>query len=160
MNEKDAKFLEDVRRQLDHSVADLDPEIARRLAGVRSRAIEAAEDGSRISWWRWSTGFASFAVLVMIFLFGLPGQKPQVAPPDLMSLQVLSGQEPLDFFKQDLEFYQWLSEVMNNEGNSSGQYDYHNPDPDAPIRSGGAGQAQGGDLSEFGIDRISGRVQG
>jgi hypothetical protein len=160
-DERDDIFVKKVRGVLDHSIADLGDSVEGKLGRLKYHALQAdsAQGKYRLLW-----GGGSFlVVLLVLIVLNIPQQHPAPAlgGADLVTLQILSGDEPLDFFQRDIEFYEWLSEVMDHELDiSASRTDLHpGSHPDAGLSL--LRQGKGDDLStEQRADRISGRIYG
>ncbi len=125
-SEKD--FLDDIKQQLNTSVADLDGETRSRLNQIRAQALDRHAPKPRpIRTWLWA-GSAALPALVMglLIYFGLPGQRPhdlqteETPPPfelastntasvpiDSAGLGILMSEEELDMLA-DLDFLTWF----------------------------------------------------
>lgn len=114
--DKQEKFLNSIRQQLDDSEQSLSVDELRSLRLARARAIEELNKPKRL--WQPVAALATAASVVAIVI-GLQGiQTASVDPAkDIRALEVsastvedlplLSATEELEFY-ENLEFYQWL----------------------------------------------------
>jgi len=152
MNENNEKFIRDVRRLLDESVEDLDGATAARLNQARQRALEKRNRRRSRIFILGSIPAAGLALLLFL-LFRPVAPIQQVIGPDPSDLHVLTSTEPLDFYQEDMEFYEWLTEVMENEKDLSGDDRPLPADALANFIPRAAGQRPG--APGFGTDRVS-----
>lgn len=152
MNEENDRFEEKICRVLDHSLNDLDADTEYKLGRLKYRALSSAVSGkSRRP--IWGSAFMA-AALLLIVLFNLPQDRQvQLASPDFTELDILTAKESLEFYAEDIEFYQWLSELMENEPAFMGE------DPVVPANSHSQNTSGRGEnrntLAQYGVDRIS-----
>jgi negative regulator of sigma E activity len=99
----DEKFFDDLRDRLDQAADDLSPDIRRRLAQARARALETP------AWKRFiipAGGLAVAASLALIVVVGVNDwQNGDEAIPEM---DIVAGN--VDMY-EDLEFYRWLAEA-------------------------------------------------
>lgn len=157
MNDNNDKFTENIRNVLDQSLDDLDTGLKLKLSRLKYQALDSAAQKKS---WRLVWGSVPLtAVLLLIVLFNLPQPRQiQIASPDLSALNILTATESLDFYAEDIEFYEWLSEVMENEQDLPGQrtsVPVH-PDSDNPFGTGNGHNT----IAQFGTDRISWGIRG
>ncbi|MDX2493903.1 MAG: hypothetical protein QNK27_02955 [Desulfuromusa sp.] len=157
MNDKSDKFIENICSTLDHSLDGLDADAEFKLGRLKYRALDSAKQKKS---WRLVWGSVPLtAVLLLIVLFNTPqNQQMRVALPDVFELNILIAEESLDFYAEDIEFYEWLSEVMENEQELSGQRTSVpvNPDSDNSL---GTGNGQN-TIAQSGTDRVSWSIRG
>ena len=152
MNDDNNNFTKNVCRVLDQSLDDLDTVTERKLSQLKYRALDSA--AQKKSWKLvWGTVPAT-VVLLLIVLSNLPQkQQIQVASPDIIELNILTAKESLDFYAEDIEFYEWLSEVMENEPELSGQHTA------VPVNSDSGNSFSTGNrrniIAQSGTDRVS-----
>lgn len=112
MKKPDEKFISDVVDTLDRSLESLDPETLERLSRLKYRAIDTPLRGGR---WQ-KTGWIFTATAALLFLFVLsPVLNRDAGIPSVtesVDLRILTTTEPFEFYAEDVEFYQWLSELM------------------------------------------------
>ena len=150
--EKDAKLIENIRQVLDRSLDDLDPAIQSRLAQARHQAIKRPVARCP-RWLYWgSVPVAGLLLLVMLLNWPAAPIKP-IAAPVFSELNVLTAPEPLEFYQEDIEFYEWLSEVLEAEKELS-EHAAHQSDPAVAQGSASAGKSCAG-ISEPRISRLS-----
>ena len=157
MNDDNNNFTKKVCRVLDQSLEDLDAVTENNLSRLKYRALGSVAQKKR---WRpvWGA-IPAVAVLLLIVLFNLPqNQQIQVASPDIMELNILTAKESLDFYAEDIEFYEWLSEIMENELELSGQHTAVpvNSDAISPLSAG----TRRNILTQSGTYRVSGGIRG
>ena len=118
MNEQDRKFVDSAKRLLEESVADLDGATRSQLARARNRAL--AGQGEKKRWFQRPlpiTGLAASvltaAALVLFVMFG-PLRQDKVDETLVADLGLLTSEESLEFF-EEIEFYQWLSTVEEED---------------------------------------------
>ncbi|MCF6267848.1 MAG: hypothetical protein L3J57_15085 [Desulfuromusa sp.] len=162
MNDDNDKFTENVRSVLNQSLADLDTDTEFKLGRLKYRALDSAKQKKKGKF-VWGAVPAA-VVLSLVLLFNLPqNQQIHVASPDVFVLSILTAEEPLDFFAEDIEFYEWLSEVMEDESELSGQ---HTAVPDIPVSDNplSTGNRQTGNrqriIAQSGADRVSWSIRG
>ncbi|OEU71354.1 MAG: hypothetical protein BA864_12145 [Desulfuromonadales bacterium C00003093] len=154
MSQKDAKLIENIRQVLDQSVEKLDSVTASRLTQARSQALESRQK-KRFPLLYWGS-LPAAGLLLLVLLFSWPGTTiPPVAVPEINELSILTSADPLDFYQEDIEFYEWLSEVIEAEKKLSD----HSRAVPAVIagRFNGSGAQRAG-IAEYRIARISGVI--
>jgi hypothetical protein len=115
MNDKNDKLMDNICRVLDASVDNLDSATQMKLGQLKYRALDvSAREGSKKFYW--SAVPATLIVIFFIFLLnGTQNNQPQLLSPDFVELNLLTTGESLEFYAEDIEFYEWLSEVLENE---------------------------------------------
>ena len=117
MNQTDKKLINDICQVLDQSIADLDKETKKRLLQARLNALEqpARRFSRRLIW-----SFASGATALLILgTFLLPLSREQLSVPDgATDLALLTSSDSLELYRHDIEFYFWLSEVMDEKSDA------------------------------------------
>lgn len=106
-NDKEREFVEQVRRVLDQSAADVDGATRTRLASLRA-AAQAPRHRAMSLWWP-AAGLATAAgvgALAWTLWFNVPSTQ---GPPGLEHLDLLTAGDSLELYA-DLEFYRWLAE--------------------------------------------------
>ncbi len=159
MDERDEIFVKKVRGVLDRSIEHLGDPVDAKLRRLKYHAlqVDSAKGRYRLLW-----GGGSFlVVLVALVVLNIPQQRSVLAGADLVTLEILSSDEPLDFYQRDIEFYEWLSEVMDHELEiSAPRTDFHS-DPNAGAGLSLLRQGKGENHStEQRADRISGSIHG
>ncbi len=150
---KDDRLIEDIRQVLDQSLEDLDGATCSRLTQARHRAL-GRQVCKRFSWY-WGV-FPAAAMLVLVLLLNWPTVPLQTpAVPQLDVLNILTAAEPLEFYQEEIEFYEWLSEELKTDKELSGGTSLP-VGPVAGCRSGAAGQLVG--TAESGTARLSGII--
>jgi hypothetical protein len=113
MTDDPEKLLKNVRRVLDEQSENLDGSTLSRLNGARQKALEGRKK-RRARLWGWSLVPAAAATLMLLVL-RQPSDFMQPAGDEISDLQILISEESLDFFQEDLAFYEWIEEVMEKE---------------------------------------------
>jgi len=113
MSEDHEKMLQDVRRVLDEQNHNLDSSTLSRLNRARQRALESRKK-RRSNFWGWTLVPATATVL-MVLLLRQPADFLQPANNEISDLQILTSEESLEFFQEDMAFYEWIEEVIENE---------------------------------------------
>jgi len=157
MNNYEDKLTENICKVLDQSLEDLDPATAAKLSRLKYRALDVVEQKKKRSliW----NAIPMTVVLLLIVLFNVPQQRQvQVTAPGIAELSILTSPEPLNFYTEDIEFYEWLSDVMENELDLSGQHTAVpvNSDAISPLSAGNRRNI----LTQSGTYRVSGGIRG
>jgi len=119
MSDNNDRFNRDVRRILNESLEDLDGPTLARLNQARQRAL-AARSGRKARLVIWGSIPAAGLVVLLLLLFRSVTPIPQIAAPEISDLQIMTATESLDFYQEDMEFYEWMTEVLENEKELSG----------------------------------------
>ena len=120
MTKIDEKFEHKIRNVMDQSLDDLDTGTLAEISRLKYRAMDAAEQqSSRKPVWVIAPVLVSLLFIVLLNIPQQGGNK--LADPALTELSILTGSESLDFYEEDIEFYEWCSEVMATEANMSDQ---------------------------------------
>ena len=118
MNDNKDRFEQDARRILNQSLEELDGATLSRLNQARQRALAIrSRHTSRLLLWGSLPAGALAILLALLFWPAVP--VPQINEPDLGDLHILTATEPLDFYQDDMEFYEWLSETLETENKLS-----------------------------------------
>jgi len=146
MNEQDRKFVDSAKRLLEESVTDLDGATLSQLARARNRALAGRAEKKRglrrpLSVTGLAASVLTTAALVLLVMFG-PLRQDTVDENLVADLGLLTSEESLEFF-EEIEFYQWISTVEEDEDNLS------RVDNDRPV----TGHAGPGLLPTSGDDR-------
>ncbi len=157
MTDKERQFLENARQVLDDSVRDLDAATMSKLAQARNAALDARLQKQRrrrrmFVWGAPAVGLAA-AVLVGVMVFRGPQPSAEAYVADL---DILSGEESLEFY-EEIEFYEWLAQGVDDEEISGGGRSDAAP---VAARAGVRGRRDWGRVAELGTAGISGRVRG
>lgn len=112
----DDRLERGARRLLDESLGELDGETLERLRRSRLQALAAGEKKRRGRWLLWGVVPTLATALLLVLLWPKVGPIPNGIDPgqELPELSLLTLEEPLDFYQEEMEFYEWLSEVMDN----------------------------------------------
>lgn len=107
----DADLVRRAKEAFDRSAGDLDAATRSRLTQARHRALdELPKPGTRRGW-QWSLLPAS-AVAAAAVVMLQPGTKAPRLPPTATyaDLEILLGEEDLQMYDEEIEFYAWLEE--------------------------------------------------
>jgi len=121
MMDKERQFLENARQLLDESVHDLDGATRSKLAQARNAALESRHR-SRRRLLTWGTPAAGLAAAALVGVLVLRTPSVPIEESSVADLDILTSEESLEFY-EDIEFYEWLSEVAENENDLSGDGD-------------------------------------
>ena len=154
MMKKDDRLIENIRQVLDQSLEDLDAATQSRLTQARHLAIDRQQSRSDRGWYWGSIPAAGLLLLMLVLNWPSVPSQP-VATPELGELSILTAVEPLEFYQEEIEFYEWLSEVLETEKELS-EYSAPQSDPAAErLVSAGNQRAVG---AECGTARLSGVI--
>jgi|GEM_PF-7111165 len=111
--DRDTKFDQQVRKELDQSLENLEPAVEKQLQAGRLRALNQPEN----KWSDWfrlenlipAKSFAVVAVILMAVSLWYT-TRPQLMASKAEELEVLTITASLDMYK-DLEMLQWLAET-------------------------------------------------
>lgn len=157
MNNYEDKLTEKICKVLDQSLEDLDPATTAKLSRLKYQALHPAGQKKKRSL-IWSAVPVT-VVLLLIVLFNVPEQRQaQMPAPGLAELGLLTSPESLDFYAEDIEFYEWLSEVMEDELELSGQHTAvpANSAATSPLSTGNRRSI----FTQHGTYRVSGGIRG
>ena len=124
MNDRRPEWVEQSRRLLDESAANLDAATLSRLNRGRQAAL-AARAGAPRRWVPWSGGLALAAVLTLAVAMVwprhtltpvLPQTPPAVADSDADADVDLLGADDSTDIAQDMGFYAWLDAQEHQDG--------------------------------------------
>jgi len=118
MMQKDDRLIENIRQQLDQSLGSLDESTLSKLKQARYQAVERQQRKRSHWFFYWgSVPAAGLLLLAMVLNW------PMVTHPDpelgFDQLSILTATEPLEFYQEEIEFYEWLSDVLETEGDLS-----------------------------------------
>ena len=113
MSDNDDKLISRIVQVLDQSLEEVDASTLKSLSRLKYQAMDSAVGKRKRRVLGWS--FAATAVALSVGLFFTPSDQLQQIPRSSSAeLGILTATEPLEFFTEDVEFYEWLSEVMEN----------------------------------------------
>jgi hypothetical protein len=143
-----------IREVLDESLGDIDTRTMARLKQARQGALTRRNQRPiYYPWLRW--GLVPATILVMILVMNPWEIEQPESQIDVADLALFSEADNIDFFAEELEFYQWLLEIDENEKKD---HSLHRPDV-----SDGRGPSlvcgTGGSIAGAGTNRVSGLVQ-
>lgn len=158
MNNPEDKFTENICKVLDRSLDDLDSDTLTKIGQLKYRALDSAQrNKSRKLFWS-AIPATCVAILLVFLLNGLQQEPLRTVPTDFTALNILTAGDSLEFYTEDIEFYEWLSEVLENEPEINDQHsDLFNTS--GPGIAMGTGEERRS-ASQFGVDRISRGVRG
>ena len=108
--DKEQQFVNNLRKNLDHSLDELDAVTLARLKAARLTALESRD---RPAIWQNKMVMASAMSIFLVAGIWLI-QNPVVQDLPVEDLQMLTAGEDLDLYRE-LEFYQWL-EYQHEQG--------------------------------------------
>jgi hypothetical protein len=114
MMKKDDRLIENIRQVLDQSLEELDAATQSQLTQARHQAL-ARQQQKKLPFWIWGSAPVAALLLLVIVLSWPTAPLAPVAAPVFDELSILSATEPLEFYQEDIEFYEWLSEVLETE---------------------------------------------
>ena len=157
MNDRNDKFNNNICRLLDQSVDNLDADTEFKIGRLKYRALSAAvPKRSR----RPILGSVFMAAsLLFIVLFNVPQNRQiQMVSPSFTEFDILTAKESLEFYAEDIEFYEWLSEIMEDDPAFMGE---HPPLPNHTDSELTSGRGKGrNNLAKSGTDRVSRGIRG
>lgn len=136
MMENDDRLTENICQVLDRSLDDLDAVTKSRLTQARYRAMSRPQRKSRVLYWG-SVPAAGLLLLVLLLNWPTTPMQPE-SIPGFDELSILTAAEPLEFYQEEIEFYEWLSEVLEAE-NELSEHAAPQLDPAVADRSIGSG---------------------
>ena len=109
-NDRENRFLKNVKKTLDDGSRNLDPSHQSKLTQIRYQALESKPKSifpnwSYVSALQW--GSLACALLIGVLYFGEPGTTK--LEPGLDDLDLLASTDVMELY-EDLEFYSWLAE--------------------------------------------------
>ena len=148
-----------IREVLDESLHDMDTHTLARLKRARQDALTRINQRPiYYPWLRWSLVPAT--ILVLILLMHPWGTRPFEPQISVIDLALLRDADNIEFFSEELEFYQWLLEIDDNEKED---HSLRHPDVSdgrsSNLVGGIRGSITGGSIATAGTHRISGFVQ-
>ncbi len=113
MTEENEKFLRDVRQVLDDQNSALDGATLSRLNRSRQQALQKkSRPKSRLLGW---TLVPAAGAALMVLLLRQPTSVGPPAGDEISDLQILTSEETLEFFQEDMAFYEWIDEILAAE---------------------------------------------
>jgi len=131
MRDDTEKLRQDVQRLLNEQNDNLDAATLSRLNQARHQAL-ASRRTRRARFWGWSMVPATFAV-ILVLLIRQPADVLQPADEEIVDLQILTSDESLEFFQEDMAFYEWVYEITEEQNipdnhSDSGNYSANSMD--------------------------------
>ena len=114
--EREIRFLNQVRSELDREAEHLDIETTARLRRIRHAALEQL-DTARFDWWRLlrlpAIALATGAIIAAVVLTDYRSARLLPDRQTVADLEILASDDHMDLF-DDLEFYSWLAETEDH----------------------------------------------
>ena len=114
----EADLVESIRRELDRSVTDLDPDVTNRLRRARLRAL-AQQRENKMNWLKPQRLLPAVAVaaalVLLVVLLDFQTTPVSQLTSGIEDVEILASGENPDFF-HELDFYSWLAEEMDRTG--------------------------------------------
>ncbi len=115
-HERETRFLNRVRSELDREADNLDVETTNRLRRIRHSALEQL-DTARFDWRRQlrlpAIALATGAIIAAVVLTDYRSARLLPDRQTVADLEILASDDHLDLF-DDLEFYSWLAETEDH----------------------------------------------
>lgn len=115
MNKEEQQFIEQAKETLAKSAAELDSET---LAGLSRARAHALARPAKKNWLLWGAAPATGLILAALLIFTWHGQLPQIEKSIVDDLSLLVTEDPLEFY-EEIEFYLWLSEDIDENSDFS-----------------------------------------
>ncbi len=125
MKDDSDKFLEDVCRTLDTASEDLEGATLSRLNQARQRALTHRKLNNRKPSFGWRLVPVAGLLLLVVLVSRQPGSNLEPDLSAITDLQIITAEDSLDFYQEEIGFYEWLSEVMENENVHNGSGSSH-----------------------------------
>lgn len=157
MNDVNERLKKNICQVLDRSLDDIDDQTATEISRLKYNALETSRNKKPLIPFYRSAVAATFLVVLSVLLFSVFDQSSQqLFSPDTIELQVLLTDETFDFYTEEIEFYEWLSEMLENELDPLDQRSDLSIDADPGFASGTGNSRHG--AAEFRTDRVSGSI--
>ena len=114
MMQDDSKLKKRIRRMLDTSLEDLDPDVCRRLQQARHTALETSTK-AHMPFWQPAAGALLLVSVMLLTVFIWPERQNLPEPVTLADMELITADDSLQLY-EDLDFYQWLLESDRNAG--------------------------------------------
>ncbi len=150
----DEKLIKNIRRVLDQSLEQLDPGSLAAVGQLKYHALKRLPR-RRIGFATWGTVAATVVAAALVFLLYPVSQEFGAGLVESDNdFQLLLTEDAIEFYSEDLEFYEWLSDVLDHDPELIHYRDDVSTDP-AAGRIGGAKRAaaQYGSAGIFGVFR-------
>jgi len=157
MNDVNERLKKNICQVLERSLDDIDDQTAIEISRLKYNALEASRNRKPLIPFYRGVVATTFLVVVSVFLFSVFDQSSQpLFSPDTIDLQVLLTDDTFDFYTDEIEFYEWLSEMLENDP------DLFDRRSDLSINAipwfaSGTGRSRHG-AAEFRTDRVSGGI--
>jgi hypothetical protein len=112
----DADFERRAKELFDHSAAQIDAATRSRLTQARYRALEELPSAGRWRGWQsWLVPAGAVATAALVAVLLLRPENPAAdaglqAAVALGDLEILLGEEDLEMYDEEIDFYAWLEE--------------------------------------------------
>lgn len=110
MSKERDRLTEDIRRVLHEQNGHLDRATLKQLRLARQSALSGTQRGNK-KVWAWAAVPVTCA-LALFFVFHQPDTIDLPSEEQLMDLQILTMDENIDFFLEDMDFYEWFGEII------------------------------------------------
>ena len=145
MKKDSEKLRQDIQHLLNDQNDNLDGATLSRLNQARQQALSARRK-RRSMFWGWSMVPAAF-VIILVLLIRQPTNMLQPAEEGIADLQILTSEDSLEFFQEDMAFYEWVYEITEEQivpdGRSDSGVDTSNTMVRASSRADGSGKSTG-----------------
>lgn len=146
MNNDSEKLRQNIRRLLNEQNDNLDGATLSRLNQARQQALSSRRKRRSI-FWGWTMVPAAFAV-ILVLLIRQPTNMLPPADEGIADLQILTSEDSLEFFQEDMAFYEWVYEITEEQNvpddHSDFGFDPSNSMVRADSRADGHGKSTGG----------------
>lgn len=113
MKNESEKLRQDIQHLLNEQNDNLDAATLSRLNQARQQALSSRRK-RRSMFWSWSMVPAAF-VIFLVLLIRQPTNMLQPAEEGIADLHILTSEDSLEFFQEDMAFYEWVYEVTEEQ---------------------------------------------
>lgn len=155
MNDVNERLKKNICQVLDRSIDDIDAQTATEIDRLKYNAFDASVKRKPLILFYKGAAVSAFLAVLSVFLFnGVEQQSQQMFSNDTTELQVLLTDDTIDFYTEEIEFYEWLSEVLEKEPDLLDRRSdiFIDAVADLAYCSGNIGHG----TAEFGADRVLG----
>lgn len=110
MKKTDRNFADTARDVLNDSLDQLDDRTLAELGRLKYRALDSEGDkksGKPV----WAVASVAICLLIIVAINYYPVDRGTFVAPGMADINLLSANEPLEFYAQEIEFYLWYSET-------------------------------------------------
>jgi hypothetical protein len=157
MNDVNERLKKNICQILDQSIDTMDTQTATEIGRLKYTALNASINKKPLFSFYKGAAVTALLVVLSVFLFnGFDQPSQQLFSPDTIELQVLLTDDTFEFFTEEIEFYEWLSEMLEKEPDLLDRSSDLSIDaaPGLASCSGNIGDR----TTEFRTDRISGGI--